>query len=92
MIATLTPVKGSLRDRSPGVWPVRVSPGRNPGDAPLPVCIHCGARDGAKAQRSVARPLNQVSNTASQRQVPLAKQIFGALLARWLDYMKTRRR
>ena len=30
MIATPIPVKGSLRDRSPGVWHVRVSLGRDP--------------------------------------------------------------
>jgi len=30
MIATPKPVKGSLRERSPGVWQVRASLGRDP--------------------------------------------------------------
>jgi len=88
IIATLKSVKGSLRERSPGVWQVRVALGRDPatgGYRYAATTVHGGRR---AAQRAAA----QLVNDASKGYVPLTKETFGGLLTRWLDHIEARGR
>ena len=88
IIATLKSVQGSLRERSPGVWQVRVALGRDPTTHRYRYAhatVHGGRRD---AQREAARLVNE----ASKGQIPLTKETFGGLLDRWLDHIEARGR
>jgi len=69
-------VRGSLRERSPGVWQVRVSLGRNPGRyADASTTVQRGRRD---AQRAAAKLVSQ----AHQGRVTLSTGTLEELLAR----------
>ena len=68
-------MKGSLRERSPGVWQVRVSLGRDPGrrrNRYAAATVRGTKRD---ARRAAARLVNE----ADQGRIPLAKETCGDL-------------
>ncbi|HEX4175125.1 MAG TPA: tyrosine-type recombinase/integrase [Acidimicrobiales bacterium] len=81
-------MSGSLRERSPGVWQVRVSLGRDPSTHRYRYAhatVHGGRRD---AQREAAR----LASEAAKGRIPLTKETFGGLLTRWLDHIEARGR
>jgi integrase len=88
IISRLKSVSGSLRERSPGVWQVRVSLGRDPSTHRYRYAhatVHGGRRD---AQREAAR----LASEAAKGRIPLTKETFGGLLTRWLDHIEARGR
>ncbi len=76
-------MKGSLRERSPGVWQTRVSLGHDP-ETHRYRYAQATARGGRRdAQRAAARLVSE----AAQGRIPLTKETFGGLLVRWLDHL-----
>ena len=80
MIATLKPLRGSLGDRSPGIWQVPVSLGRDPKTKRYTYFSSTVHGDRRAAQRKSAR----LVKLASEGQIPLERETLGGLLARWL--------
>jgi integrase len=88
IIATLKSVQGSLRERSPGVWQVRVSIGRDPKTKRY-IYASSTIRGGRRAaQREAARLVKD----ASEGKIPLERETLAGLLERWLDHIEARGR
>jgi integrase len=88
IIDTLKSVQGSLRERSPGVWQVRVSLGRDPATKRyryVTTTVHGGRR---AAQREAARLVKE----ATEGKIPLERETLAGLLERWLDHIEARGR
>ena len=86
--ATLIPVRGSLRERSPGVWQVKVSLGRDPATRRYRYAAATVRGTKRDAPRAAARLVNE----ADHGRIPLTKETFGGLPARWLDHIEARGR
>ena len=81
-------MQGSLRERSPGVWQVRVSLGRDPATKRYRY-VSATVRGGRRlAQREAARLVKQ----ASEGRIPLERESLGGLLERWLEHIEARGR
>ena len=81
-------MSGSLRERSPGVWQVRVSLGRDPKTHRYRyahVTVHGGRR---AAQREAARLVKD----ASEGKIPFERETLAGLLDRWLNHIEARGR
>jgi hypothetical protein len=88
IIATLNPVQGSLRERSPGVWQVRVSVGRDPVTKRYRY-VSSTVRGGRRAaEREAARLVKQ----AADGKIPLERETLAGLLERWLEHIEARGR
>jgi integrase len=88
IIDTLKSVQGSLRERSPGVWQVRVSLGRDPKTKRyryVATTVHGGRR---AAQREAARLVKE----ANDGKVPLERETLAGLLERWIAHIEARGR
>ena len=88
IIDTLKSVQGSLRERSPGVWQVRVSLGRDPTTKRyryVSVTVRGGRR---AAQREAARLVKE----AAEGKIPLEHETLAGLLERWLAHIEARGR
>jgi len=81
-------VKGSLRERSPGVWQVRVSLGRDPATHRYRYAAATVRGTKRDAQRAAAGLVSEVDHG----RIPLTKETFGGLLTRWLDHIEARGR
>jgi len=88
IIDRLKSVSGSLRERSPGVWQVRVSLGRDPKTHRYRYAhatVHGGRR---AAQREAARLVKE----ANDGKIPFERETLAGLLERWLDHIEARGR
>ncbi len=88
MIALQKSVKGSLRERSPGVWQVGVSLGRDPATHRY----RYAAATVRGAKRDAQRAAAGLVSEADHGRIPLTKETFGNLLTRWLDHIEARGR
>ncbi len=87
-IAALKSVPGSLRERSPGVWQVRVCVGRDPKTKRyryVSTTVHGGRR---AAQREAARLVKE----AGEGKIPAERETVAGLLHRWLEHIEARGR
>ena len=75
---------GSLRERSPGVWQVRVSLGRDPATHRYRYAAATVRGTKRDAQRAAAGLVSE----ADHGRIPLTKETFAGLLARWLDHIE----
>jgi integrase len=83
-VGTFRPKSGSLREKSPGVWEIRVALGRDPltgSYRSVSRTIHGGKR---KAREEIARIVNEASNGKFQGTKANLRQ----LTEQWLEYLE----